>query len=511
MPSENNPSAIGIDLGTTYSVIAYVNDAGRPETIPNSEGDLLTPSVVFFDDETVIIGKEAAKASVTNLQDVAVCPKREMGSRLYHKQFGDRKYPPEALQAWILNKLKNDAARTAGNVKKAVITVPAYFDEVRRKATMDAGYMAGLDVQDIINEPTAAAIAYGYQSGWIDEDGLADEPQNVLVYDLGGGTFDVTLMRIRKHVFKTIATDGDMRLGGHDWDQKLIDYVAEKFLSMHGFDPREDDGSLGRLLRDCKEAKETLSVRSKTTIECSLGANSLKVEIPREKFHELTIDLLDRTDFTVRQTLKAAQMSWADVDRVLLVGGSTRMPAVREMLASVSGKEPDTSLSPDEAVSHGAAMRSAMLQGNQNSAVRPAEISNVNSHSLGVVARDVESGRSQVVKLIPRNTPLPVTARRVFKTHRLDQESILVQIVEGESSLPDDCSSIGRCSIWDLPESIPIGTPIEVKFRYAENGRLNIKVKVGSDEERAFRYQLERPNSLTQEQLDSWREYICKS
>jgi len=490
-------------------VIAYVNDAGRPESIPNSEGDLLTPSVVLFDGDEVVVGKEAAKASVTELENVADCPKREMGNRVYHKQFGDRRYPPEALQAWILDKLKRDAARAVGKFAQAVITVPAYFDEVRRKATMDSGYIAGLTVQDIINEPTAAAIAYGYQEGWIDQAGEVDAPTTCLVYDLGGGTFDVTVMEIRKNSFRTIATDGDMRLGGHDWDQKLIDHIAQKFISLHGFDPRQDNGALGRLMRDCKAAKETLSVRSKTTIACNHGSNSLQIEMTRDKFQELTIDLLDRTDFTIRETLKAAQMNWSNIDRILLVGGSTRMPAVREMLASLSGKEPDSSLSPDEAVAHGAAIRSAMLSEHSNAAFRPAEIRNVNSHSLGVVAKEVDTGIEQVVRLIPRNTPLPVVARRVFKTHKLDQESILVRIVEGESKGPEDCSAIGRCSIWDLPESIPVGTRIEVRFKYSENGRLNIRVKLGGDDKRSFRYQLERPNSLTQEQLDSWREYIA--
>ena len=509
MASEKQP-AVGIDLGTTYSVIAFVNDAGRPETIPNAEADLLTPSVILFDGDDVVVGKEAAKASVTELENVADCPKREMGNRVYHKQFGDRRYPPEALQAWILNKLKQDASRVTGPFEKAVITVPAYFDEVRRKATMDAGYIAGLDVQDIINEPTAAAIAYGYQEGWIDESGTVDTPQNIVVYDLGGGTFDVTIMEVRKNSFRTIATDGDMRLGGHDWDQKLIDYVSQKFISLHGFDPRQDDGALGRLMRDCKAAKETLSVRSKATIECSHGSNTLKQEISREKFQEMTIELVDRTDFTIRQTLKAANMKWTDIDRVLLVGGSTRMPAIREMLKSLSGKDPDSTLSPDEAVAHGAAIRSAMLLDHKDSAFRPAEIRNVNSHSLGVVAKEVDTGIEQVVRLIPRNTPLPVVARRTFKTHRPDQESILVRIVEGESNSPEDCSGIGRCSIWDLPEEIPVGTPIEVRFKYAENGRLRIRVKLGGDDKRSFRYQLERPNSLTEEQLDSWREYIAK-
>ena len=507
--SDTKKLAVGIDLGTTYSVIAHVNDVGRPETIPNAEGDLLTPSVVLFDGDDVIVGREAIKARTNELENVADCPKRQMGNQVYDKVFGDRRYPPEALQGWILNKLKKDAARVAGNFNQAVITVPAYFDEVRRKATQDSGFIGGLEVLDIINEPTAAAVAYGYHAGWIDIAGKVDQPINILVYDLGGGTFDVTVMQVGKDKFRTIATDGDMRLGGQDWDQRLIDHVSENFKNNYGIDPRTDTAALGKLLRDCQEAKETLSTRSRAQIECSFGSSSLKTEVTRESFEDMTLDLLDRTDFTVRQTLKAANMKWTDIDKVILVGGSTRMPAVREMLSSLSGKVPDTTLSPDEAVAHGAALRSAMLLHKSSAAFRPAEIKNVNSHSLGVVANEVETGILKVVTLIPRNTPLPVVSRKTFKTHREDQESVLVQIVEGESINPEDCSQLGRCAIWDLPGALNIGTLIEVKFAYEENGRLKIKVKIGGTTNKSFRYEIQRPNSLTKEQLASWRDYIC--
>ena len=502
---------VGIDLGTTYSVIALVNETGRPETIPNAEGDLLTPSVVLFDGDEVIVGKEAAKARATELENVADCPKRQIGSRVYDKVIGGRRYPPEALQGWVLAKLKQDASRAIGPVEKAVITVPAYFDEIRRKSTQESGYIGGFNVQDIINEPTAAAIAYGYAAGWINPEGSVDQPMRLLVYDLGGGTFDVTVMEVRGNQFRTLATDGDYRLGGRDWDQKLIDHVAKLFMAKHGIDPRNEPESLGKLIRDCRAAKETLSTRKQAVIDCTFGSSNVQTTVTREEFQEMTQDLLDRTDFTVRQALKASQVMWSDVDEVLLVGGSTRMPAVSDMLESLSGKEPDRSLSPDEAVAHGAAIRAAMLEQHADSTFLPARITNVNSHSLGVVANDVETGVAKVARILPKNTPLPVVARRVFKTHKEDQESILVKIVEGESLSPDDCSLIGRCSIWDLPDSLPTGTPIEVRFKYEENGRLGIKVKIGGSDRRSFKYELERPNSLTPEQLNSWREYISGS
>ena len=250
MSEQKKQSPVGIDLGTTFSVIAYVNENGRPESVPNAEGDLLTPSTVLFDEEEVIVGKEAAKALASELDQVAECPKRQIGQRVYDKKIAGRRYPPEALQGWILRKLKQDAMRTVGEFDQAVITVPAYFDEVRRKATQDSGVIAGIEVQDIINEPTSAAIAYGFQNGWLDPKGVAIEKTRFLVYDLGGGTFDVSIMEASHRDFKTIATDGDYQLGGRDWDQRLIDHVADAFNDAHGFDPRENSDALGKLIRD---------------------------------------------------------------------------------------------------------------------------------------------------------------------------------------------------------------------------------------------------------------------
>lgn len=505
--SEHQP-IVGIDLGTTFSVLAYINEAGVPATVPNAEGELLTPSALLFEGDNVVVGKEAAKAMSTEAASVADHPKRSMGSKVYQKQLGGRRFPPEALQGWILKKLKSDAESTIGFFDQAVVTVPAYFDEVRRKATQDAGYIAGLNVIDIINEPTAAAIAYGFNSGWINESGLASERRRVLVYDLGGGTFDVTVMDVQGKEFRAIATDGDFRLGGLDWDMRLVNHVAEEFKKAHGVDPREDENTRGRLMVDCQAAKETLTVRDRATIDCLQGSHALRVEVTRNEFEDLSLDLLDRTDFTVRQTLKAANTKWSDIDQVLLVGGSSRMPAVRNMLEGLSGKKPDTSLSPDQAVAHGAAIRSAIIQG-ESEHFKSTKIKNVNSHSLGVVATEIDTKIRRVVQLIPRNTPLPVVARQVFKIHKKNQESLLVKIVEGESENPEDCGTVGRCSIWDLPEQIEVGTPIEVRFAYQENGRLKIKVTIGGGEGRAFRYEVERPNSLTQEQLKSWRDYIC--
>lgn len=499
-----NVPAIGIDLGTTFSAIARLDDLGRPTTLPSAEGDKTTPSVVFFDEMEVVVGKEALKALVTNMSRVATCAKRDLGQRVYHRVLGDRYFPPEVISAWILNKLRRDAQEQIGPFHQAVVTVPAYFDEVRRKATQDAGYMAGLEVLDIINEPTAAAVAFGFQHGLMNAEGDGDR-QKILVYDLGGGTFDVTVMELGGRVFRALSTDGDVHLGGHDWDQRLVDYVAEDFIRKFGVDPREEPNTQGRLWRDSEDAKHTLSARSKTAVPCDYRGHSTRLEITRQTFHEITQDLLDRTAFTTRQTLQAAGLTWKDIDRVLLVGGSTRMPAVANMLQELSGKIPDRSVSPDEAVAHGAALHAGLLLSKHGGKSPAFRIKNVNSHSLGVVAIEKKTKRSRTAVLIPRNTPLPVMEQRIFKTQALNQRSILVQIVEGESASPEDCSQVGQCVIRDLPPNLPAETPIHVRFRYLDNGRLTVIVKV---EGKQLKHEITRANSLTPDQLQSWRRYI---
>jgi molecular chaperone DnaK len=518
--SETKTPAVGIDLGTTYSVLARLDERGQPVTLVNSEGDRLTPSVVLFDGDEVIVGKEAMKAMNTEADHVAECAKRDMGHRTYHRVIDGKQYPPEVIQAWILNKLRRDSMHQIGPFDKAVITVPAYFDEVRRKATQDAGYMAGCEVLDIINEPTAAAVAFGFQQGFLNRSGSTDRPQQVLVYDLGGGTFDVTLMEIRGSEFLALATDGDVALGGYDWDQRLLNLAADAFQREHGVDLRADldspekgPAAAGKLWRECEDAKRTLSVRPKAPIVSEYQGKVLRVEVTREQFEEATQDLLDRTRFTCVQTLRAAGLDWSDLDRVLLVGGSTRMPMVRAMLQKISGKTPDASVAADEAVAHGAALHAGLILAKR--AGRPAAFSirNVNSHSLGVVGVDSQTKRRRNGIIIPRNTPLPVSAHRKFKTAKDDQRSILVQIVEGESPSADDCTPVGRCSAANLPPGLPARTPIDVTFHYKADGRLKVRVQVpqlgaAGAPNPGMETEIVRENGLSKEHMDAWRKYI---
>ncbi len=403
--------AVGIDLGTTYSAVARLDERGQPVTLVNSEGDRLTPSVVLMEGNNAIVGKEAMKAMSTEADHVAECAKRDMGHRAYHRTLDGKQYPPEVLQAWVLNKLRGDAVQQIGPFEKVVVTVPAYFDEVRRKATQDAGYMAGCEVMDIINEPTAAAVAFGFQQGFLNAAGSTDRPRRILVYDLGGGTFDVTVMEIRGSEFLALATDGDVALGGYDWDQRLVNIAADAFQQVHGVDLRSDAATAGKLWRECEDAKRTLSSRPKAPILAEYKGRTNRVEVSRVYFEEMTQDLLDRTRFTCVQALRAAGLGWSDLERVLLVGGSTRMPMVRAMLQQLSGKPPDASVAADEAVAHGAALHAGLLLARRDGRPANFSISNVNSHSLGVVGIDPQTKRRRNGIVIPRNTPLPVMRR----------------------------------------------------------------------------------------------------
>lgn len=474
----NSSLAVGIDLGTIYSTVAHLDRQGRPTTLVNSNGDLLTPSVVLFDDEEIVIGREAVVASAMEPQKVADCVKRDMGAKAYRKLINNESLRPEVISSFILSKLKVDAERRLGPIHQAVITVPAYFDEPRRRATADAGRLAGLQVLDIINEPTAAALTYGHQLGRLDGRGRlrGERPLTVLVYDLGGGTFDVSIIRIRGDEVRTLATDGDVRLGGKCWDDALVEMAAEHFRVAHREDPRENPVSLQELYQAAEACKKTLSERSKAVIYVNHLGLRHKVEITREEFEELTAGLLGRTRITTEAVVLQAGLTWPEIDVVLTVGGSTRMPMVVRMLQEMAGKEPDQSVSADEAVAHGAALYADLLlqKLRDGGATGRFSIVNVNSHSLGVAAVDPKTHRRVNKVLIPKNTPLPHTVVRRFKTLRQGQRNIQISILEGESEFPEACTRIGKCVIRSLPIDLPSGWPVEVRYTYAEDGRLRV-------------------------------------
>ncbi len=498
---------VGIDLGTTFSAVAWVDDSGHTSMIRNAEGDLLTPSVVLFTDQEVSGGKAARTATTVHPELVAEWVKRDMGLPYYTRAIHGQKLPPEVIQACILRKLKQDVVRTLGRLDRVVITVPAYFDEPRRKSTADAGEMAGLKVLDIVNEPTAAALSFGELLGYLTPGGAPKKEMTLLVYDLGGGTFDATLLRLSPGKIETIATDGDVQLGGHDWDMRMAEYVADQFKKTHRVDPRQDMAAMNRILAAVIDAKHTLSARSRTMVRVELVGRSMEIPVTRELFNEMTGDLLERTAYTTRQLLTAARMKWKDVSRLLLVGGSTRMPMVSDMLRKMSGIEPDHTVNPDEAVARGAALYASYLLAKEGGKTHDFSITNVNSHSLGVEGIDQQTMRKTNVVLIPRNTPLPSKLTERFVTKLENQRSIALKVLEGESSLPGECTMIGRTVIRNLPEGLPKNWPVEVTFEYGTNGRLTVNAIVPGTHQGAT-LDIERTVGISNDGIARWKQTI---
>jgi len=504
-------NVIGIDLGTTYSVVAHVDSHGRPISIPNASGEITTPSVVLFDEDGPVVGREAALAAPMHPEHVADCVKRDMGNRNYRKQIRGGWLPPEVISSLILRRLKADAERKLGPISAGVVTVPAYFDEPRRKATIDAGRLAELEVLQIINEPTAAAIAFGYQSGYLDpNDSLKPpHPTKVLVYDLGGGTFDVTVVEMDGNDFRAIATDGDVRLGGRDWDDRLSDIVAERFRHQHREDPRENPASLYELQTAVEIAKRTLSELKKASVYVNHLGTRMKVDVSREEFEEATSTLLERTRTTAEIVVLQAGLAWGDIDKVLLVGGATRMPMVGRMLEDLTGKQPDRSASPDEVVAHGAALYAELIarQRGLTEGRTTFTLHDINSHSLGIVGFDKRTQQRLNSIIIPKNSTLPCAVTKRFVTAKRNQRSVAIQVLEGESEVPDACTQVGICTIRDLPSDLPGGWPILVRYEYDANGQLRVIAKL-KGHEASVHADFVRNSSLSDDDLLLWGQRL---
>jgi len=468
---------IGIDLGTTNSCVS-VMEGGESVVIPNPEGNRTTPSVVSFKSGERQVGEVAKRQAITN-PDTIQSVKRHMGTD-FKVKIDDKDYTPQEVSAIILQHLKSYAEDYLGEkVEKAVITVPAYFNDAERQATRDAGVIAGLEVERIINEPTAAALAYG-----IDND---DQDQTILVYDLGGGTFDVSILDIGDGTFEVISTAGDNRLGGDDFDDLVIDYMVQEFRKENGIDLSQDKMATQRLKDAAEKAKKDLSGVSQTQISLPFitagdaGPLHLEMTLTRAKFEELTSELVERTMIPVRKALSDADFSASDIDKVLLVGGSTRIPAVQEAIKKEIGQEPSKGVNPDEVVALGAAIQGGVLQGD----VKDVLLLDVTPLSLGI-----ETMGSVFTKLIERNTTIPTSHSQVFSTAADNQTAVDIHVLQGEREMAADNKTLGRFQLTDIPPA-PRGVPqIEVSFDIDANGIVNVRAKdMGTNKEQSITIQ----------------------
>jgi molecular chaperone DnaK len=462
---------IGIDLGTTNSCVAVL-EGGEPKVIPNPEGNRTTPSVVAFKNGERQVGEVAKRQAITNPNTI-ISIKRHMGTA-YKEEAEGKEYTPQEISAIILQYLKSYAEDYLGEpVTKAVITVPAYFNDAQRQATKDAGKIAGLEVERIINEPTAAALAYGLDK--------TDQDQTILVYDLGGGTFDVSILELGDGVFEVKATAGDNRLGGDDFDQAIIDYLVDQFKKENGIDLSKDKMALQRLKDAAEKAKKDLS--GVTTTQISLpfitagaaGPLHLEVSLSRAKFDEITASLVERTMGPTRQALSDAGLSASELDKVILVGGSTRIPAVQEAIKKATGKEPHRGVNPDEVVAMGAAIQGGVITGD----VKDVVLLDVTPLSLGI-----ETMGAVFTKLIDRNTTIPTSKSQVFSTAADNQTAVDIHVLQGERPMAADNKTLGRFQLSDIPPA-PRGIPqIEVTFDIDKNGIVNVRAKdLGTNKE----------------------------
>lgn len=478
--------AIGIDLGTTYSCIAWLNEHGQPVTIPNQEGELSTPSAVFFDGDQPIVGTEAIRNAIASPDRVVQHAKRYMGNAQKFWRIGGMRYSPVHISGLILRKLISAAQDQIGEIRNAVITVPAQFSDAQRHATMLAGHAAGLERIEMINEPVAAALCHVLGNEGLAFTELAID-QQLLVYDLGGGTLDLAIVKYKTNEVRVVASDGDLELGGLDFTKVLVDAAAEKFITDFREDPRLNRSSLQFLTLEAEQAKRSLSVRPRAAVTVQHEGHRKTYQIEQTEFETLSRKLIQRSEEITRRILKDNKFGWAHIDVVLTTGGASRMPMIKESLKKLSGRTLNSSLSPDQSIAHGAAYYAGMLLSNDqyartvfnstaSSRLARVKQHSVNARALGILIR-AENGQRVPHYLIEANTPLPVAKTHIFGTVVADQNRVHVRIVESGAGSDRPPSVLGDCEIKDLPRNLPEGTEIEVTISYDHQARVHVSAR----------------------------------
>lgn len=502
-----NSRIIGIDLGTTNTVVAVVNPAGHTEILRTREGESLIPSVVLFADDRTIIGREAQLRGRAHSDRLAACAKRLLGEAFYDHQIGGESIPPEVIQSCILQQVKREWVSQDDRQSRVVIAVPAHFNEAQRHATSLAVEMSGLRLLELVNEPVAAALAFAEDTPLFSIPDSHGTPRAVLVFDLGGYTFEATLLSIRPGEMTMVATDHDSFLGGHDWDMRLVDMLAEAFIRGHGVDPREEPTHLDYLVQRAVQFKHALGVRSHASAHLTCGGASETVRITRPQFESATADLVEQTALVCDRVLKRAGLDWSRVAQVLLVGGATRMPMIRQMLSRRLGRDADDRVCPEEAVARGAAIYAARAI--QGGGTPPAlQVTSTSTHSLGIEGVNEESGERVNKVLIPKGTPLPARVTREFFAKSNSQRSIVFHVLEGEDPHPSKCRKIGMVILRDLPADTSEQWPVEVTYEYSPSGRLSVDARARYTD-CSVHLTTVRPVGVSQAHVAQWREVIA--
>jgi len=501
---------VGIDAGATSLVMAWVNDAGHSEVLRDREGNRFIPSVAFFDDTRIAVGEEAELRGAGKPEHLARLAKLSLGRPVHDVPVRGEKFPPEVIQACLLHHLHRELdLRLGADRYRVVLTVPAFFGELRRKAMADSAEIANLPLLDLLNEPTAAALAFLEHTGYFSATGRALRPFRALVYNLSGYTFETTFLEITPGGVNTLAVDGNLSLGGRSWDERLADCAAEQFIRKYGIDPRDDQTARERLLVLAERAKRILTLRPMAHFPLEYEGKQLDVMVTREQFAQATSDLVDRTIEMAEQMLSTVGFGWPLVDRILLTGGATQVPMIRQRLYQAAGCEPDYTVHPNEAVARGAALYAQSLLKKGACGIRASqfEVTNVATRSLGLQGIDPKTGKKINKILIHRGTPLPVTATERFMIHPGRTKEVVITVLEGDSRDASECEVAAKALLKDLPSDLAEEWPVSVTYEYAANGRLHVEAHLCYTD-RAVTLDLMQTAGMSSVQRERWKALV---